>query len=149
MRIVTVLAEAKSTIRAASYGQERRLVQDLMEFLRDIAICQQNDMGKEQKATVIEAVESSVYWYAYLFRRQDILVILDGTKYARNNNEALKVISALAGEIVVEIIRYLKKSFNAQYIGQILSAWQENPFWRNGPPQLEEFNLSASDKDPL
>lgn len=137
--MAAVLAEAQDILGAASTGQEERLIGNLVELLYDIALCQPEQINKKQKSAFTESMERIVYLYAYSFHRTDIMFILDKTNYAAGKEDALETLSRLAGEIVVEIIRYLKKSFNAQYISKIISAWQKDPFWKGLLPELDEL----------
>lgn len=143
-----VLIEALQVIDAASEGQERRLVENLLEFLSDIALCKTGELNAEQKILISEGVEGVIYQYAHLFRREDIMFILDGNQPVGTGDQMLANTTRLCEEIVVEIIRYLKKSFGAQYITQILALWQKNPFWKNDMPQLENLKKMPDEKNP-
>src|SRR3989338_531464 len=134
-----ILIETQHILRAGSAGQEIRLFNNLLEFLRDVAIYKNNRLETKQMFILAEAVGAAIISNAKRFGRTDIVWDIANSE-SLTIRQYIALVFELAEDIIIEIIRYLSAYFDAKnYMTRLLVMWDYDPFWRGGKPRLEQL----------
>lgn len=136
------ILEAELVIQQGSLAIRRRLTKNLLLFLKHAAYnkyVREREEGYDEDDAVLDQLFDDYENYlrnmpTYLpktfikLERQDLMEWLP----PQNQNyleELYYVIPDLIDEIILELIIFLKKSFQADYIEHIMKKWRKYPFW--------------------